>query len=57
MPDMPFAYSLAQAESGWTWRIFDEEGETVAEGLDLSQVGAQAAVLSAIQQAASEAQI
>lgn len=57
MPDMPFAYSLAQAESGWTWRILDEEGETVAEGLDLSQVGAQAAVLSAIQQAASEAQI
>ncbi len=51
---MPFAYSLVHAESGWSWRIFDEEGETVAQGLDFSQMGAQAAVESAIMRAASE---
>jgi hypothetical protein len=55
--DMPFAYSLVQAESGWTWRIFDEEGETVAQGLDHSQIGAQAAVESAIMRAAAEARV
>lgn len=55
MTDFPFAYSLAHAESGWTWRIFDEEGETIAQGLDLSQSAAQAAVESAIRMAASEA--
>ena len=55
MTDFPFAYSLAHAESGWTWRIFDEEGETVAQGLDLSQSDAQASVESAIRTAASEA--
>jgi hypothetical protein len=54
MTDFPFAYSLAHAESGWSWRIFDE-GETVAQGLDLSQSAAQAAVESAIRMAASEA--
>lgn len=55
MTDFPFAYSLAHAETGWTWRIFDEEGETVAQGLDLSQSAAQAAVESAIRMAALEA--
>ena len=55
MTDLPFAYSLAHAESGWAWRIFDEEGETVAQGLDLSQSAAKAAVESAIRMAASEA--
>ena len=55
MTDFPFAYSLAHAESGWAWRIFDEEGETVAQGLDLSQSDAQASVESAIRTAASEA--
>lgn len=53
MSDMPFAYSLVHAEAGWSWAIFDEDGETVAHGLDHSQVGAQAAVESAIRQAAS----
>lgn len=54
---MPFAYSLAQAESGWAWRIFDEEGEMVAHGVDLSQLAAQASVESAIQRAAAEARL
>ena len=44
MTDLPFAYSLAHAECGWAWRIFDEDGETVAQGLDLSQSDAQASV-------------
>ena len=55
MTDLPFAYSLAHAECGWAWRIFDEDGETVAQGLDLSQSDAQASVESAIRTAASEA--
>ncbi|MDP3854483.1 hypothetical protein [Phenylobacterium sp.] len=54
MTEKPFAYSLSHAEAGWAWRIFDEEGETVAQGTDLSQSGAQAAVESAIARAASE---
>ncbi|MFN3512867.1 MAG: hypothetical protein ACK41C_07480 [Phenylobacterium sp.] len=55
MTDLPFAYSLVRDEAGWSWRIFDEDGETVAQGLDLSQTSAQAAVESAIRQAAAEA--
>ena len=55
MTDLPFAYSLAHAECGWAWRIFDEDGETVAQGLDLSQSDAQASVESAIRTAGSEA--
>ena len=54
MTDFPFAYSLAHAEAGWAWSIFDEEGETIAQGLDLSQSDAQASVESAIRTAASE---
>ncbi|WP_156378274.1 MULTISPECIES: hypothetical protein [unclassified Phenylobacterium] len=57
MTDLPFAYSLAHAERGWAWRIFDEDGETVAQGLDLSQSDAQASVESAIRMAASEARV
>jgi hypothetical protein len=36
-----FAYSLSQADEGWRWRIYDEDGETVANGahLDTSSVG------------------
>ncbi|MDP3853467.1 hypothetical protein [Phenylobacterium sp.] len=57
MTDMPFAYSLSHAEAGWAWRIFDEEGATVAQGTDLSQSGAQAAVESAIARASSETRV
>ncbi len=55
MTDAPYAYSLAHADSGWAWRIFDEDGEMVAQGLDLSQSDAQASVETAIRMAASEA--
>lgn len=58
MPDTPFAYSLSHVESGWTWRIYDEDGETVASGQTLSQSGAQAAVEDTIRQvAASETRL
>lgn len=39
-----FAYSLSQADEGWRWRVFDEDGETVANGAHASQAAAQAAV-------------
>jgi len=39
-----FAYSLSQLEDGWAWRVFDEEGLTVAGGAKRSRAAAQAAV-------------
>ena len=44
MPDQPFAYTLTHEERGWTWRVYDEDGETVAAGAHASQSDAQAAV-------------
>ena len=38
------AYTLSQAEAGWTWRVFDENGDTVASGADSDRQAAQAAV-------------
>ncbi|UTP39431.1 hypothetical protein M9M90_19825 [Phenylobacterium sp. LH3H17] len=57
MTEKPFAYSLSHAEAGWAWSIFDEEGETVAQGTDLSQSGARAAVESAIARASTELRV
>ena len=39
-----FAYSLCQVEDGWRWRVFDEDGVTVAGGADTSRARAEAAV-------------
>jgi hypothetical protein len=39
-----FAYSLCQVEDGWRWRVFDEDGVTVAGGADSSRAAAEAAV-------------
>lgn len=39
-----FAYSLSQIESGWKWSVYDENGETVADGAHGSRDVAQAAV-------------
>ena len=45
MQNMPsFAYSLSQVEDGWRWRVYDEDGVTVAGGADTSRAGAEAAV-------------
>ena len=42
--DPSFAYSLSQSEDGWRWRVFDEDGMTVAQGAHASQDAALAAV-------------
>ncbi|WP_293677618.1 hypothetical protein [uncultured Phenylobacterium sp.] len=42
--DPSFAYSLSQSEDGWRWRVFDEDGVTVADGAHTSQDAALAAV-------------
>ena len=52
MSELPFAYSLSHEERGWTWRVFDEDGETVATGAQFSQSDAQAAVEDTIRRAA-----
>lgn len=52
MPEQPFAYSLSHEERGWTWRVYDEDGETVAAGAHASQSDAQAAVEATIRQVA-----
>jgi hypothetical protein len=57
MTETPFAYSLAHAESGWTWRILDADGETVASGMDCNQSSAQAAVEATMQRVASEQRV
>ncbi|WP_310540652.1 hypothetical protein [Phenylobacterium sp.] len=57
MTDQPFAYSLAHAELGWSWSVYDLDGETVATGLDRSQSDAQAAVEDTIRRAASEMRV
>jgi hypothetical protein len=43
-----FAYSLAQDELGWRWRVYDEEGEIVAAGRRKTQDAAELAVRQAI---------
>jgi hypothetical protein len=39
-----FAYSLSQREDGWAWRVYDEDGITVADGAHPSRAAALAAV-------------
>ena len=52
MSELPFAYSLTHEERGWSWRVFDEEGETVAAGAQPSQSDARQAVEDIIRRAA-----
>ncbi len=47
-----FAYSLSQAETGWLWSVYDEDGETVARGADASRAAAQAAIDAMLKRAA-----
>jgi hypothetical protein len=44
-----FAYSLSQAEDGWKWSVYDEDGITVAGGAHPSRDDAQAAVERTLQ--------
>lgn len=47
MEQSVFAYSLREEERGWTWRVYDRDGEIVAAGEALSKALAQGAVQSA----------
>lgn len=49
------AYSLSQADSGWTWSVYDIEGEMVAHGADASRDAAQAAVERLLHSACAQA--
>ena len=52
MSELPFAYSLSHEACGWSWQVFDEDGETVATGAQPSRSDAQAAVEDTIRRAA-----
>lgn len=49
-----FAYSLSQAEDGWRWRVFDEDGVTVADGAHPNQAAAQQAVETMLRNAGAD---
>lgn len=44
----PFAYSLCEKEDRWTWRLIDEMGEIVADGIAPDRSTAENSVLDAI---------
>jgi hypothetical protein len=46
-----YAYSLAQVEKGWSWRVYDEAGEIVGAGRRRTQHSAEVAVKRAISEA------
>jgi hypothetical protein len=45
---LSLAYSLSQAEEGWRWSVYDEDGVTVADGSGVDRESAQAAVDSTL---------
>lgn len=49
-----FAYSLSQAEDGWRWSVYDEDGVTVADGARATQDAALAEVYSMLQSAGDD---
>ncbi|WP_293904282.1 hypothetical protein [Phenylobacterium sp.] len=49
-----FAYSLSQAEDGWRWCVYDEDGVTVADGANPNQAAAQAAVEHTLRRAGAD---
>ena len=48
LQSISLAYSLSQAEEGWRWSVYDEDGVTVANGADAYREAAQAADESAL---------
>jgi hypothetical protein len=51
MEESPFAYSLCQADDGWTWRLWDETGDVIAAGDAPDQLSAQSRLLEAFERA------
>lgn len=47
MEDSLVAYYLCQAEIGWTWRLIDEMGETIAGGAAPDKRSAESGLLEA----------
>ena len=47
MEDMHCAYSLSQTDSGWMWRLYDEDGVMIADGSAPDQASAQKSVMTA----------
>lgn len=47
MEESLFAYSMCQAEQGWTWRLWDEAGDVVAAGEAPDQPSARTRLLKA----------
>ncbi len=45
-----FAYSLREEERGWTWRVYDRNGDVIAAGEALSKALAQGAIHTAYTQ-------
>jgi hypothetical protein len=45
MSEQALAYSLSQVEEGWRWSVYDEDGETVADGAHPDREAAEAAVV------------
>jgi hypothetical protein len=39
-----YAYSLAQDELGWKWKVYDESGEIVGSGRNEAQDAAESAI-------------
>lgn len=40
----PLAYSIAEGEEAWSWRVYDVDGGVIASGSAASKLGAQHAV-------------
>ena len=40
------AYAIDPADDGWRWRVFDDEGELVAGGVEPSQAEAESAAVA-----------
>jgi len=49
-----FAYSLSQREDGWAWKVYDENGLTVARGAHPNRAAAEAAVDRALGRTTSQ---
>lgn len=48
MTNNSYAYSLNHDETGWMWKVYDEEGEIVESGRRRTQRAAESAATKAI---------